>query len=279
MSEKNVKMILSSSILVPDKMMYTMLKAEDHFPFCPPVSIGLIDTLNMNYEPNIRKVLNYIVTSWHDFAYDTTLRVDFIKSHINMYYYILAMYSNKAVLKKYIKDINGFRISENIVIKFDSRSQLYIYVGERCRNTNIPKSLDDYFIKVYSNFEDARSDLLIGADSDDIIRIYKMSTNHLGGPEWTHGDFVHLDHVLYIDIMDKLAKLSGEEYYNYCMQLIEYEAWYIDPVSGHTTDVIWYMNGCKEFRKSKYEFITQEIFQQMLDIKYPILWSHDNFRD
>ena len=33
MSEKNVKMILSSSILVPDKMMYTMLKAEDTFHF------------------------------------------------------------------------------------------------------------------------------------------------------------------------------------------------------------------------------------------------------
>lgn len=279
MSEKNVKMILSSSILVPDHTLSTILQAETNYPYRPGKLYDQVSHLRMLYEPTSIKAISAVIDHFGELADDINLRKDFIKQHITCIYYIISLYDDCAILKKYTKDQYGFRISHIDHIEYNANQTPYLYIGERYPKSGILSMASDYILRIFDSFDDAKTNILSDASSQDIVKVYKTSTNHLGGPVWAYGDFHDTDKILYDNIRDQLSKLSGLEYYHYCMQLIEYEVTYFDPVTSYSTDILWYLNGEKVFRKSQYEFLSPDIYQQMLKWEYPILWHHDRYHD
>lgn len=279
MSEKNVKMILSSSILVPDHELAIAIQSEANYPYQSGRLYNPISSLRMLYEPNVTRGISSIIDSFTNLAEDINLRKDFIKQHITCIYYIISLYDDCAILEKYTKDQYGFRISHIDHIEYNANQTPYLYIGERYPKTGMLQNINEYALYMFNNPEDAKFIISINASENDIVKIYKVSTNHLGGPVWAYGDFHDIDKMLYDNIRDQLSKLSGLEYYHYCMQLIEYEVAYFNPVTGHSTDVMWHLNGEKVFRKSQYEFLSPDIYRQMLEWEYPILWHHDGYHE
>lgn len=140
---------------------------------------------------------------------------------------------------------------------------IYIYIGKYYDG-------QEYHYEWGDSIEAVREKFVVKADE---ISVYKISIIHRGGPEWYFGDYQKEDYELYFNIRDDLAKLSGKEYYDYCMSLIEYEMHTVKVDTGETTEIVWFFN-MTAIDKRESDFLDPKTYAEMLTWERPIYWGY-----
>ena len=289
MSEKNVKMILSSSILVPDQK---LLRWVNHFNESWRFSRTLPNDpiVQCEYANDISEVFDAYKIGDHrmklyasNYAYSTSqnrvnkhmqLQVivfEFTDTSINIY-----RIHNKPIY--HMKLIDRIPISEFI--------EPYVYIGTRY-------SMNSYqtYIKEFSDvcycWGISESDVYHKLKEFDSVGcdtgiIYKVSLNHLGGPTHvfdksdTERD-IEIDRANYYNKKEYINSLSPVDAYNYLMQFIRYEASRIDMKTGSKIRTRWYFD-TYNVEKSIEDFMNPELYSHMKQMEF-IYWGHESDMD
>lgn len=188
---------------------------------------------------------------------------------ITSYYMEFAFYRNYIQVYRWYNTNTAYTFEYDRVY-FDPENDKYFYIGYLVNDLIIT---DHKYAEVEIGFDynKIRDVLCSKASPGDRIIINKISTSHLGGPKWSYENGWDLDCLYYDNIRDKLAKLSGKEYYDYCMRLIEYEVTILDSF-GNNIITYWELEGDSP-TKSEKDFLNPATFKRIMRHPYPILWD------
>lgn len=227
---------------------------------------GLFDK---NYSDHIN---SFNMVSWPFITLNEKSNIPEIElmKYITSYYTEFAFYRNYIQTYKWYNTNTAYTFEYDKPMYFDPEKDKYFYIGYLANDLIIT---DHKYTEVEIGFDynKIRDVLCSKASTGDRIVINKMSTNHLGGPKWSYDNGWTLDGIYYDNIRDKLSKLSGKEYYDYCMRLIEYERTILDS-SGNNIITYWEMGeDCPT--KSEKDFLNPATFKRIMRHPYPILWD------
>lgn len=260
MCDPNYKMILSSSILVPDKWLvrylhktkglgYDVLK-YDNYPF----TMELNNTLD-------ECIKYYINTDYKRIMEVCKLSKNKVFRHVTMTHMVIGI-TDISVDVHVITNQDGKMIHkvDRLLRSSDDR---YLYIARNFHTYGKYITASDNIHYVFGFDESTRID-------SDAYQVFKISLNHISSSGELFGDNPEYDNKHYFDINDKLKQLPPKEYYDYCMRLIGYEQTTV--VDGTVIDARWITNG-PELRKAYIDFLDPETFNQMMQMKYPIYWE------
>ena len=264
MSEMKYKIILLSSILVPDD---ELLKcAIDHdsksvFSSGQLTPIDSIDDALNSYDD----LIAYI-------AYMCDVDPDYVCKHAQRYIGYVFILSTDAMLSIYRIDTNEKSLRKCISTKDPEAEYTYIGILSRTRSDNIVYGM----VYAYGyRYSDILETLRANASENDVITMYKISNERINDPTYTFLSNPNMDHAYYDSIKANLPKDDPVAYYDYCMRLIWYEKTVYNVKDG-TTRTSWeYMDW---INKSFDDFLNPKTFEEMIKLDRPILWERKDFK-
>lgn len=251
MSEKNVKMILSSSILVPDE--WTLRR-------CKFIAKTKYD---WSYDPSGHFSRRGIAP-----CFDECTGIDALGPVVDIPYYRYSLSGLRINKNKFNKHIYiteytfecsdlGFTVymRDNREIKhfktlafipMDQFPEKYAYIGlwKNAYDQKDPILRDINNVKYFwgTTFDSVLQQLMSYKKSpEDHAYIYKISLDHIGGPTRVFDQFVDdYDKKYVLSIQDEIESWPPEKQYEYLMRVISKEVYKVDINTGEIIYIVWY---------------------------------------
>lgn len=260
MCDPNYKMILSSSILVPDKWLVR------HLHKTKGLGYDVLKYDNYSFTVEINNTLNecieyYMNTDYNRIMEACKLNKNNAFRHVTMTYMVIGI--SDISVDVHVITNQGGKMVHNVVNLLRSFDDKYLYIARNFHTYGKYITASDNVHYIFGFDESTR--IYSGA-----YQVFKISLNHIGSSGELFGDNPDYDNKYYFDINDKLKQLPPKEYYDYCMRLIGYEQTTV--VDDTVVDARWITNG-PELRKSYIDFLDPETFKQMMRMLYPIYWE------
>ena len=257
MCDPNYKMILSSSILVPDKWLVR------HLHKTKGLGYDVLKYDNYSFTVEINNTLNecieyYMNTDYKRIMEACKLNKNKVFRHVTMTYMVIGI--SDISIDVHVISNRGGKMVHNVCTLLRSSDDKYLYIARNFHEYGTYMTISDNIHYVIGFDESTRI-------YSSAYQVFKISLNHIGSSGELFGDNLDYDNKYYFDINDKLKQLPPKEYYDYCMRLIGYEQTTI--VNDTVVDARWITNG-PELRKSYTDFLDPETFKQMMRMLYPI---------
>ena len=251
MSEKNVKTILSSSILVPDD--YTLRrckffnKRKYEWIFDPSMSFEYQGISPVFKEcEGIDKIKSSIDISKYDGVYsDMHINKNKFNRHVYIVEYIFEC--SDLGFTVYMRDNREVKHFKTIAfIPMDQFPEKYAYIGlwKNAYDPKDPTIRDINNVKYFwgTTFDSVLQQLMSYKKSpEDHAYIYKISLDHIGGPTRVFDQFVDdYDQKYVFSIQDEIESWPPEKQYEYLMRVISKEVYKVNINTGEIIYIVWY---------------------------------------
>lgn len=251
MSEKNVKMILSSSILVPDEWALRRCKffnkRKYEWVFDPLLSFSCRGISPVFKEcEGIDKINSNIDISEYDGIYaDMHINKNKFNRHVYIVEYIFEC--SDLGFTVYMRDNREIKHFKTIAfIPMDQFPEKYAYIGlwKNAYDQKDRTIRDINNVKYFwgTTFDSVLQQLMSYKKSpEDHAYIYKISLDHIGGPTRVFDQFVDdYDQKYVLSIQDEIESWPPEKQYEYLMRVISKEVYKVDINTGEIIYIVWY---------------------------------------
>lgn len=289
----DIKLVWSLSITSPDKWIIDRLKMLEYPKDEMMEKFFLID---WEMSDDIDAIISHVteaalIDGYSMLVFDNGDSYDEYVSHIEeVEVYLFIIRDDMFEVLKY--DLSTKTICQVNCIKFDRSDMKYVYIGIRNGFYSDITWIDPTYC-VGIDESDVVNGLLFDGDINTVdysIQIIKLPINHKGGPTYAFRycisstpynedghwlDVREKDDKLYYNIESTFPR-DPEGYYDRCMELTAGEIRNYNK-TGRLIDSLWeyWSTLCKGYE----DFMNPEYFQEMMSMRWPILWYHDEFTD
>lgn len=252
MFKKNLRTLLLFYISEPDLVARKIIKHCDlfhqHFGVLTPVVFDQ-------------------VRSMHDvnrYVYDALREKGPLCNHVDETWYMLTITDRSVQLHQ----VDGQKMIQLKSIPIKKFPERFVYLGFKESKGKVSMHIGMRELEVFN---------ILRPESDhDSLFVYKIHLHHIGGPGYMFNQLKkscgkYLDDVYYYDIYDDIPK-TPDLLYDYCTRLIMYETIVYD-MEGNRIKSYWVDGFMNDIGYS--DFVTPDIFQDILASGDPMKWEHD----